>query len=392
MNRRCCSMLVAVHVAIVGSGEFLVASGFGYVQTSTCTQLLSERRRNISHLSSAVYFPSCIRALSDDNEGDCDATSSNTVEQTQSLSPKSSSPWASAIWILRMNFGRSSASDEGIFPFSFNDDKSVFGASGSRLVITCPVLVTAEDVSEQDRNDAIVVRGASVIRPIYSFPDVENKKTDFSKHYSYVSLQGQQSVKLSPGGWVLEFPPSGVGTTSSNNRNKGLATKLRFWLDLDKDIERNDIKLPAGTRLYFAANCWREEDFDFGVAKLRPIQQEAEAAVRAIKERLSHESGDRRLDGVDAIETIQAYGDMAKLVLEKEQKMAKLQEAVRMYPSSDDDVEFLPDGPWPGSDEWLTLSDEKYNPIFILKDQGILRGQEYEMVGTWTGEALLEED
>jgi hypothetical protein len=308
-----------------------------------------------------------------------------------------SSPWASALWNLRLNFGRSSHHYSGrdgetnIFPFFFGE-KTSYGASGSRLVVTCPVLVTAEDVVGDDRDEKIVGRGSSVLRPVYTSQQESQDGTmdRFSKHYSYVTLQGMQTMKLSSGGWVLEFPPK---SSTQNRSNKGVATKLRFWLDLTTDIARNDIKLSAGTRLYFAANCWREDDFDAGVAKLRPIQLEAEDARRLVQERLSHETGDRRLDGMDALETIQAYGDMAKLVLEQEQKMAKHQEALLLYPSvNQGDVECLPDGPWPGSDQWLTLSDEKYNPIFIVKDQGLLRGQEYEMVGTWTGEAVIGEE
>jgi hypothetical protein len=200
-------------------------------------------------------------------------------------------------------------------------------------------------------------------------------------------------MELSSGGWVLEFPPSSSSSGINRNKNKGMATKLRFWMDLLTDIERNDVKINGGTRLYFLANCWREEDFDIGIQKLKPIQYGADEARRIIEERLSHETGDRRLDGVDALETMQAYGDMAKLVLEKDQKVAKLQEALQMYPSSKDgDIESLPEGPWPGSDEWLTLSDEKYNPIFIVEDKGILRGREYRMVGTWTAEPIIPED
>lgn len=354
--------------------------GFGCRPQAALARLCLHGPSPVSLISTSLGVSS-----SDDTDGKS-VVSSNIVGQESSTSP-----WASALWVLRLNFGKSSTAEEGVFPFFFNDNSS-YGSSGSRLVVTCPVLVTAEDVQGTDRNDHVVVgRGSSVIRPLYSLPNSDKSEEDISKHYSYITLKGQQKMRLSQGGWVLEFPPS-TGSTPQTNKNKGVASKLRFWMDLESDIERNDIQLAAGSRLYFAANCWREQDFDTGLARLRPIQKDAEAAVRAIQDQLSHESGDRRLDGVDAVETIQAYGDMAKLVLEKEQKMAKLQDALRKFPSSADDVEFLPDGPWPGSDEWLTLSDEKFNPIFILKDGGLLRGHEYEMVGTWTAEALIEGD
>jgi hypothetical protein len=377
-RRRISHFLNLAPLLFVGNSPCLVG-GFGCLPPPT---------------SRDIVLSTTFLSASLDNESDKNVPNGSSVDQIQQpLLSSKSSPWASAWWILRLNFGRSSTRTEEIdYPFSFSE-KSSYGASGSRLTITCPVLVTAEDVVGQDRTDLVVGRGSSVIRPIYSLPPSSDEiKLDFSKHFSYITLQGQRTVKISPGGWVLEFPPSSMGPRQ-NNKNKGVASKLRFWLDLENDVERNDIKLAAGTRLYFAANCWREDDFDVGVAKLKPIQQEAEAALRLLQENLSHESGDRRLDGVDALETIQAYGDMAKLVLEKEQKMARLQEALLVYPSAvEGDAEFLPDGPWPGSDEWLTLSDEKYNPIFVLKDQGILRGREYQMVGTWTAEAVVDED
>jgi hypothetical protein len=346
-----------------------------------------------SRFSHSFDFTSLFQVVSQ-NDDDDDRIINVDRDCYVGSSLSKSSPWASVMWILRLNFGRpsyggnSQADQKTNFPFLFGDQTS-FGESGSRLVVTCPVLVTAADVVGEDRNEKMVGRGSSVIRPVYASQQHSQDSVidEFSKHYSYVTLQGKQNMKLSPGGWVLKFPPK------SSANNKGVATKLRFWLDLKTDIERNDIKLSAGTRLYFAANCWRDDDFDVGVAKLRPIQRDAEDTRRLVKERLSHESGDRRLDGIDALETIKAYGDMAKLVLEQEQKIAKLQEALLLYPSADDgDVELLPAGPWPGSDEWLTLSDERYNPIFVVKDLGPLRGQEYEMVGTWTGKAVTEDE
>jgi hypothetical protein len=250
-------------------------------------------------------------------------------------------------------------------------------------------LVTADDITDPTKKDDVVGRGASVIRPMYGDED------DRKKYYSYITMQGQRSMELSSGGWTLEFPPSSSSSSGIDNRNKGMATKLRFWMDLITDVERNDVTIRGGTRLYFLANCWREDDLDVGVQRLRPIRYEAERARRAVEERLSHETGDRRLDGVDAIETIQAYGDMAKLVLEKDQRAARLQEALQLYPSSpgDDDggTDSLPEGPWPGSDQWLTLSDERYNPIFVVEDRGLLRGREYRMVGTWTADPVIPE-
>jgi hypothetical protein len=192
--------------------------------------------------------------------------SSTTTATTIAITYSSSSPWASSKWKLKLNFGKEESTNSVSFlPFKFMDENSTYGASGLRLVGSCPVLVTAADIVDPNQKDDIVGHGASVIRPTYSDDDYDGSNNkNKKKHNSYITLLGQQSMELSSGGWVLEFPPSSSSSGINQNKNKGMATKLRFWMDLMTDIERNDVQINGGTRLYFLANCWREEDFYIG--------------------------------------------------------------------------------------------------------------------------------
>ena len=64
------------------------------------------------------------------------------------------------------------------------------------------------------------------------------------------------------------------------------------------------------------------------MVRIVPFQTELKEAQQLLDDNLSHETGDRRLDGTDPIETIKAYGDMAALVLNRDRKQAALREAL----------------------------------------------------------------
>lgn len=282
-----------------------------------------------------------------------------------------------------------------------------------------------DDMNNKQYPDKFVGRGASVIQPYYDANDDEeekeesnsnsnrNRNRNTNNYFEYITMKGTQRIELSQGGWTVEFPPSGI-------YNRGKATKLKFYFDLITDLERNDIVLPAGTRLYFTTNAWREKEYDYGLIKIKPIRDEFQKAQQILDDQLSHESGDRRLDGNDPIETLKAYTDMTKLVLNRDRKRIELRNAINGqrdyghgYPGSDDH----PEGPWPGSTEWLTISED--NPIYArvpkknnknknnILQQLMSKGggggggggdndYHFGRVGTWTGEAisslLLEDD
>ena len=346
------------------------------------------------------------------------------------------SPWASSTWLLKLDFCRSKQTssqqkqkqNDNTGSSNSNNNKNnndapftSYGALGSRLVVNFPVMVDADDdMNNKQYPDKFVGRGASVIRPNYNANDDDNndeedernrnRNKNTNNYFEYITMKGTQRIELSQGGWTVEFPSSGI-------YNRGKATKLKFYFDLVTDLERNDIVLPAGTRLYFTTKCWREQEYDYGLIKIKPIRDEFQIAQQILDDQLSHESGDRRLDGNDPIETLKAYKDMTKLVLNRDRKRMELRNAINGqkdyghgYPGSDDH----PEGPWPGSTEWLTISEN--NPIYArvpkknnknknnLLQQLMSKGgggggdndYHFGRVGTWTGEAisslLLEDD
>jgi hypothetical protein len=268
-----------------------------------------------------------------------------------------------------------------------------------------------DDLNNKKFPDTFVGRGASVIRTRGEYDsDVGGENAEagsVSKNdFTYITMQGSKTIEFAPGGWTLQFPPGG-------RANRGRASKLRFYVDLTTDLERNDVSLPAGTRLYFAASAWREDEYENGVARVAPLQAALKVAQTILDDNLCHETGDRRLDGTDPLETLKAYKDMTALVLDRDRKRSALREALDQdghgYPASDD----LPEGPWPGTTEWLTLSEN--NPIYArvpkatkdAKNRGDGSGKSndnngknvlqqlmsenqyyYGRVGTWTGEAI----
>jgi hypothetical protein len=106
------------------------------------------------------------------------------------------------------------------------------------------------------------------------------------------------------------------------------------------------------------------------------------------------------LDGTDALETLQAYGDMAQLVLQRDLTRAEYQRALDDYPpavttgTGETDL-VLPEGPWPGSDEWLTMGPKEQNPILVATPgKGLFgaAGGELKAIGTWTAKPVLSEE
>lgn len=291
-----------------------------------------------------------------------------------------SSPWAPAKWILTLDFGspipngysssRSAVEDETGRP---QEQRLLV----TRIVTKMEIQVTSANAPTLDR---FLGPGASVVNPL--------------SDGMYITLKGQQSIQLSPGGWTLA------------HRTKPKASLLQLWMELECDVRKNEFVLPRGERLYLTTQAWRETEYDLAVKTMRPIYERYAQAETTLQRTLSHESGDRRLDGKDPLETLQAYGDMAQLVLERDLKRAEYQRALEDYPppitengngnNYNKDL-VLPEGPWPGSDEWLTMGPKEQNPILVVSKRGKkgLFGaavEELEAIGTWTAEPVLSEE
>lgn len=267
--------------------------------------------------------------------------------QCAALSASANSPWASSEWKFTVDFGRESSTELS----------KEWGASGARLVLPVPVSVDSETIPSR-HIDPVVGSGAMGIEPM--------------ECATYINSRGKQTVDIDGGGWKIEMPQGG----------KGLASSLRICLDLRTKLERNDV-LVSPDRLYLFAPCWREEEYRRGKKALAPIAAAAEDAQRVLDEQLSHESGDRRLDGTDPIDTALAYKDMALLVAERDEWKKKRREAEKIYPRERDDTSL---GFWPGTTEPLVIG----RGTMLIKKKKLF-GDELHVIGRWNAAPVVSE-
>lgn len=238
-------------------------------------------------------------------------------------------------------------------------DGSDYGGS-SRLVLPFQVKITSDVSPEKDPtfrgNSAYLVCPESTA--------------------TFINHDGLQTIEFGTGGWKLELPQGGG--------RKGLASKLRMWIDLKTDATRNDITLAAGERIYLEANCWREDELDIGSRALQPFLAAYQRAQQRVEAQVAHDTGDRRLDGTDPLGTIAAFTDMAKLVADRDEKLRRLQQAEQVYPRS---PETIVEGPWPGAFEWLAIAPTS---MTIKRRKAFL--DEFHLIGSWEATPILNED
>lgn len=245
-----------------------------------------------------------------------------------------------------------------------------WGESGARLMFPLEILI------ESDRN---------TLDEEKDFMGGGSSRVEVLEDPIFVSSKGEE---------VIYFEESGAWKIGARRGKIGDASKLRFWVDLDKDTEfkgvaatRNDVTLPA-ERLYFVANCWRENEIDVGVQRFLPIKSSAEEAQEVIDRLLSHESGDRRLDGTNPLDTALASIDMAVLVAKRDESKQKLKEAERSLPNPSMDLS--KPGSWPGTTDNLVIAP---GTIFVKRaSEGIFGGDEFHIVGTWSATPLATEE
>ncbi|CAB9502436.1 expressed unknown protein [Seminavis robusta] len=269
------------------------------------------------------------------------------------FSATTKSPWAPASWRLVINLGREISTTM----------PEEWGASGARLSFPVELCIESDRLPDEEQDELLGGRGANRLRVV----DPEK--------ITYITTElGEQQVPLKgTGGWNLRL-----------GRKPGHASLLRFWLDTGVSTshskviaQKRDVTLQANQRLYFAAHCWRQSDWVKGRQKLQPTLEAYERAQAKLEDQVSHESGDRRLDGVDPLETLAAYKDMAGLTLDRDDKLRQLLDAQEYLPPPEN----LPLGNWPGSTELMALAPME---IFVQEKKGFLGNQqEYHLLGSW---------
>lgn len=260
------------------------------------------------------------------------------------------SPWASAEWRLTLNIGREKNTEM----------PEKWGASGARLVLPVDVTIESESWSGPPDDWGVGKSGGSlsVIRPI--------------KDARYINANGEQRVCIREGGWKISSPAK----SGNKNSGGGHASTLQFWLDIESEATRNDVTLSGNQRVYFGANCWRAPELELGRLAMAPLLGDYEAAQRTLDDRLSHETGDRRLDGTDPLDTMVAYKDMTELVIQRDEMLRRLKEASRTLPRNADR---LSKGNWPGSTELLSVAPTE----MLIKEKKFFFGEEFLVVGKW---------
>lgn len=248
------------------------------------------------------------------------------------------SPWKSSEWRLNLQFGDSSS---------------------STLALPCQVLIESEPSTELDE---------------FMLGSFKSDCVSVLEDASYITMSGEQTVKYGDGG--------GWRVLTRRTSKAGDAGELRMWIDLQSDLSKNDFKLNA-QRIYLTANCWRQEEFKKGVKRLQPLQQDFQDYQRQIQERLTHETGDRRLDGTNLVDTAMGSIDMGILVTKRDEARFRLSQAEKTLPNADS----CTSGAWPGSTEPLYIAKGR---IEVKESQLLSEG--YRSVGTWTATPVANND
>ena len=278
------------------------------------------------------------------------SSSSSSAQQNRPLP----SPWSPGKWKVSLFFGNDNAR------LSNNIER---GLDGGKLALSFDVLVTAETEKKENSKQQQWLGGKSM----GTVTCISHRRTNNDEEYcaSYITERGQQYVKISSGQWRIE-PPLPLLPSSSKTLS-GQASTLRFYLTLATSITKNKIHFPDNQMLLLQSNAFRTDQYMNGIKSLLPHQYAKDNAQMLLDAQLNHETGDRRLDGYDILETLGGYRDIAKLVLERDEKRRIWGEIERVLPkltintaTAEVDMNSLMDdenrwGIWPGDTELITL-------------------------------------
>jgi hypothetical protein len=302
-----------------------------------------------------------------------DETTTRSNSKSSSDKERSQSPWRNARWKITFDFGR----EKG----SWMPDK--WGKEGGRLVLS-PLDVEIASDRPTGNEDSMLASNAWVLRPL-------------SKTANYITMKGQQEAVFGDnGGWKIRMPGGTSAGSSSSTiaKRRGHASKMMCFVDLLSDIAKGDVKLSKGERIYMTGKCWREDDLENALKTMYPIRARFLEAQAKLEAQLQHETGDRRLDGTDPIQTIMGMKETAQLVLQRDEAFRTYEDARALYPSFDDDtkeysVDDIPleEGPWPGQVEWLSIE-----PGYLMVRRSNFLDEEYHVIGKWKAVPLFDGD
>eukprot|EP00970_Alexandrium_tamarense_P012364 scaffold2874_cov110-Alexandrium_tamarense.AAC.6 len=389
----------------------------------------SNDRRSCWHRSTPMLMLNGARRCSSLRDTIRCATSLSMSSSQQPMSSSrstSASPWSPGTWKITLDFGREDSSSNSLDKLSGGEEDATlssllgeeWGANGVRLALPFEMLVTAETTtskaSNADKPPPIQTAwiGGKPTGSIQCLPKATTNSDGSEYSANYINSEGLQYVQISPGQWRIE-PPLPLLTSSSGKVLKGQASTLRYYLTLNTAIRRNTIHFPENQLLLLQSNTFRPSQYLDGVRTVLPYQYAKDNSQKMLEEQLNHETGDRRLDGNDLIETLEGYKDVAGLVWERDEKRRKWREVEGALPVITDsttanvDVEAMMDdddkwGIWPGDTELLTIErgvilavverKEKKKGMFPWMDGGGGNAEDTVLVGRWTATPMFDED
>ncbi len=162
-----------------------------------------------------------------------------------------------------------------------------------------------------------------------------------------------------------------------------------------------------------------------GIQTILPYQYAKDYTQKALEEQLNHETGDRRLDGTDLLETLEGYKDLAGLVGERDEAWRRWKDVVGVLPKLPKELVDLSGldrekrsmvleglledddrwGVWPGDVEPMTI--EKGLILAVVSKSKRLEGkgvlfpwmesadesvEETVVVGKWSAVPMFDED
>ncbi|KAL9181712.1 hypothetical protein ACHAXT_012055 [Thalassiosira profunda] len=311
----------------------------------------------------------------------------------------SESPWSPGEWKITLDFGIEEASDNSLLGDGWGD--------GGRLVLSFEAVASADVGKQPEDANAVEMRwlGGKPTGTIECINGEEEYCT------SYINTDGQQHVQISPGRWRIEPPLPLLPTYAT--ALPGQASTLRFYLRLLTAIERNAISFPEDQLLLLQSNAFRASAYEEGIQTIRPFQYAKERSQRELEEQLNHETGDRRLDGSDLLETLGGYKDAAELVIERDERRRMWKEIENVLPKVDSSVDadrrvvvatLLEDeerwGVFPGDTEPMTIergiilavAAKPSNQNFFSSWMQDSAAEEPIVVGKWTATPIFDED
>jgi len=271
----------------------------------------------------------------------------------------SPSPWSPGKWKVTLDFGKKEEYKSQVSNLLGKE----WGSNGGRLALSFEVLVTSNTNGSEDNKKSVQAWLGG--KPTGTVECVSHTTNDEEKYFaSYINERGQQHVQISSGQWRIEQPLPLL--PSYTKIIPGQASTLRFHLTFATSIQRSTIIFPQKQLFLLQSNTFRTQQYLSGIKTLLPYHNAMESTQRLLEVKLNHDTGDRRLDGNDILETLGGYRDIAELVTERDVRRSQWGEIEGVLPkmvnvNASRNVELsnlLEDedrwGIWPGDTELMT--------------------------------------